>query len=473
GIEYFIETADIGGLDDREPAGGYFSVQVSVADVTKTGVQPGGSEQTAYRLISIPLDLDDKTPSAVFEDDLGKYDDSAWRFFELRAGETYAEFPNTSVIEPGKAFWLIVKDGGKRIDTGPGKSKPTDEPFTFSLRPGWNLIGNPFNFAIPLDNVSLASGDSVHLRRYKGFWNDPDRNQVLELAPFEGYALFNNSNSLTTLSIDPDLTVVGRLFKENPKRAHFEETSWSIQIMARCQQAQDFDNIALAVSGASEEWDAMDSPEPPVIGEYVSVYFPHTEWGKPTDKFCTDARPANAEGITWNFEVVTNIRDKVTLTFEQLENVPEEFQVWLLDEVAHVSQNLRENKVYDVAGAGRKHRRQLKLIVGKPDFVNELLRETRVVPSSFELFQNFPNPFNPSTTIRYGLPKQETVTLTIYNILGGEVVRLVNDQLKEPGYHAAVWDGRDHRGRVVASGVFFMRLQAGRFVQVRKMLMIQ
>jgi lysophospholipase L1-like esterase len=91
-------------------------------------------------------------------------------------------------------------------------------------------------------------------------------------------------------------------------------------------------------------------------------------------------------------------------------------------------------------------------------------------PTTFELSQNYPNPFNPTTQIRYQLPQAVQVSLTIYNMLGQEVRKLVNGQ-QPAGYHTAVWDGRDSAGRRVPSGVYHYRLQAGNFTVTKRMLM--
>ena len=91
------------------------------------------------------------------------------------------------------------------------------------------------------------------------------------------------------------------------------------------------------VSGASEGWDQHDRPEAPVIGEYVSVYFPHPEWGKVSPIYATDARPEPLEGDIWEFEVKSNIKDKVTLNFAVLESVPEDYEIWLVDDAVKSS----------------------------------------------------------------------------------------------------------------------------------------
>ncbi|RMG67772.1 MAG: choice-of-anchor B family protein, partial [Calditrichaeota bacterium] len=83
-------------------------------------------------------------------------------------------------------------------------------------------------------------------------------------------------------------------------------------------------------------------------------------------------------------------------------------------------------------------------------------------PGDFQLAQNFPNPFNPSTTIAYCMPEAGLVTLTVYNALGQPIRTLVN-AVQTAGRHQVVWDGRDARGREVAAGIYLYRLQAGRF----------
>ena len=81
------------------------------------------------------------------------------------------------------------------------------------------------------------------------------------------------------------------------------------------------------------------------------------------------------------------------------------------------------------------------------------------VPTAFTLMQNYPNPFNPTTTIRYTLPQSAQVSVRVYNILGQEVAQL-NNELQTAGVHETVWSGRNTSGQIVASGVYFYRLEA-------------
>jgi hypothetical protein len=96
----------------------------------------------------------------------------------------------------------------------------------------------------------------------------------------------------------------------------------------------------------------------------------------------------------------------------------------------------------------------------------------RLVPSQFALVQNFPNPFNPETTIAYDLSERAPVRLEIYDILG-QRVRVLMDEVQVAGRYQVRWDGRNAQGQGVGSGVYFYRLQAGGFNQVRRMLLLK
>jgi photosystem II stability/assembly factor-like uncharacterized protein len=89
------------------------------------------------------------------------------------------------------------------------------------------------------------------------------------------------------------------------------------------------------------------------------------------------------------------------------------------------------------------------------------------LPSNVLLYQNYPDPFNPSTNIKFDIPKSSQVTLTIYDVLGKEVTKLVNEELK-PGGYSVDWNGSDY-----SSGVYFYKLQTGEFAETKRMILIK
>jgi len=109
-----------------------------------------------------------------------------------------------------------------------------------------------------------------------------------------------------------------------------------------------------------------------------------------------------------------------------------------------------------------------KITIGN-NLINKLLVISSgiVTPIEYALEQNYPNPFNPSTTIKFAVPKESNVNLSIYNVLGELVSTLVNEPMK-PGYYEY-----DFNASSLASGVYLYRLQAGSFVETKKMILLK
>ena len=98
--------------------------------------------------------------------------------------------------------------------------------------------------------------------------------------------------------------------------------------------------------------------------------------------------------------------------------------------------------------------------------------EVKVIPGEFALHQNFPNPFNPSTEIRFDLPEAGKVNLAIYNLMGQKIRTLSSGEMT-PGYHAIVWDGTNDLGSQVATGMYFYAIQTSEFQATKKMLFMK
>jgi hypothetical protein len=90
-----------------------------------------------------------------------------------------------------------------------------------------------------------------------------------------------------------------------------------------------------------------------------------------------------------------------------------------------------------------------------------------MLPSAFGLFQNFPNPFNAQTTIKYALPKASKIAVEVYDLMGRKV-ETIFEGLRPAGYHSITWNSDDN-----SSGVYFYKIQAGEFVDSRKILLIK
>ena len=93
-------------------------------------------------------------------------------------------------------------------------------------------------------------------------------------------------------------------------------------------------------------------------------------------------------------------------------------------------------------------------------------------PTRFALFQNYPNPFNASTTLHYDLPEPSSVSISIFDILGNEVIQLVKSD-QHYGYKKIVWDGKNSQGISVSPGVYFYKAELGQLTETKKMILVK
>ena len=105
-----------------------------------------------------------------------------------------------------------------------------------------------------------------------------------------------------------------------------------------------------------------------------------------------------------------------------------------------------------------------------------MIQKKEQAPSSFQLYQNFPNPFNNETRIQFSLPAEGKVKIDIYNITGQVVNTLLNEE-KAPGVYVVPWNGTDENGASLSSGVYFYRIEAGKksagFSEIKKMILMK
>ncbi len=90
-----------------------------------------------------------------------------------------------------------------------------------------------------------------------------------------------------------------------------------------------------------------------------------------------------------------------------------------------------------------------------------------MIPKRFVLNENYPNPFNPTTTLSFAIPVDSEVFLSVYNLQGREFTTLIDANM-EAGYHSIVWDANSY-----ASGVYFVKMVAGEFVNTQKLMLVK
>jgi len=475
GISYWFEVSD--GTESvtspvQNPSLNPYSIIVEVPDgLIKKSPQPAGEGQNFYRLVSIPLTLTSGSVDTVLKN-FGPADETNWRLFRWQSG-SYVEH-NSSAFEsfaPGLGYWFITTTAAS-IQTGGGTSARTDEPFSVFLQPGWNMIGSPFTYNTSWDNAEIPAGvENLWAYDGTGFTNSTT------LAPWEGYFVNNTTNNPVELKLS---AVESNAAKRKQKlyAGHalgFDaEAGWSIQISAESGIVKDGYNFAGVLPEAldgKDELDRSDAPKQP--GQYLQVAF----IGEDQQTMAVDMRQPTSSGHYWDFEVNTNTNaSNITLNLSAVGESPSGFKMQLIDKDQKTLWNLEneEDMKRSIRSAmGDSLSRSFRLVVGTEAFLKFNNLGISETPESFVLKNNYPNPFNPSTTIVFGLPEASDVTLEIYNSIGRKVATVINKRM-DAGYHNFIWDASR-----VASGVYFYRMTAqgssgkSMFTKIQKMTLIK
>jgi len=189
----------------------------------------------------------------------------------------------------------------------------------------------------------------------------------------------------------------------------------------------------------------------PQIGGTFSVRYSDVEGGY-SGQGNIDANPSFADenfNLSDTSACVGNGTDSVEVT-----------RVWYTCPETDQNGNIRPHSVDEFVDIGAIESPYSRVLVGMGEFNYQS-------PIVFRLFQNYPNPFNPVTTISYQLPVTSSVDLSIYNLLGQKVATLV-DKRQQAGIHQVEWDAT-----VFSSGVYYYRIEAGNFVETRKMIYLK
>ncbi len=409
---------------------------------------PGKTHKEIYQMISLPFMATDQDLNSLFSDDLGPYDNTKYRIFDCINGSDYTEITGMNqMLLPGKALWLITKTPTE-LDVENSRSVSTHEDFTLDLKKGWNMIATPFGFPVTWSDISPIPA----LRYYDG--TDWQFASVLE--PYKGYALKVLED--TVLSITPrEATSLKQ--KGSTVNSPFD-TDWYIQITVESGRLKDQFNYAGTHIKATSALDAYDFPEPPPIGEYVSVYFLAAEQ---EGRYSTDFRAAGDEGYIFFFELNSNVSAEKTIQINP-ENLPQNFDWMVVDKETGL---IHETDIIPVSS----NKTNYELIVGTADYIASAAAEYRKIPLKFKLAQNYPNPFNPATIIEYQLPHPEQVTIKIFNILGQHILTLSEKEYKEAGYHTIEWNGTNAAHVSVSSGIYFLQFRSGKYNRAIKMIL--
>lgn len=492
GIGYQIEADDSAGnstlsnifsFDMRFAPGIIVTNSVEVPSATTF---PVNQMVKAYRIFSLPYEIENKKPSGFMEQSFGSHSEDGkpyirWRMERLIDSNwsDYESFKDSPIMNPGSAFFIITRDPGKTIAISNAKVVRVDKMSTdgIQLNKGWNLVGNPFLVNIPFNQLSFTGGK--HLAHYyysgtgpQGGWESSGAN-VDTLRAWQGWAL--KMDSASVMKITPSNSSFLKTGLNNNEVSDNTEHSneWSVRIDAK---RSDIDMAYLGAEiGMSARslpgYDDNDQFSAPFIGKQnIGIYFTNE-----SGALMKDIRSVNEEGDCWNMTVRTGDGNaKAALTFSIPAAISRQnFEECLLDVSKGLAYDLKQQHSIEIV-TGSNGLRTYSLLVGTRDFVVKNLHGIELLPNDPRLYLNYPNPFNPTTTIRYAVPNKENhlrVDLKVFNIMGQEIQTLVRED-QTPGFYEVYFDGSRY-----ASGIYFYRINitggGTNFSSTKKMVLIK
>lgn len=496
GLEIYL-TASNGFESKSDPPAGAndpLDLQVSV-----TANAPATPDQV-YQLVSFPFELRPNGRVSTQLSELSPSNNTLSRGGWWNPIDTaYDEFPADSPFVPGRSMFLITR--GPKVYNGTGLSNLADTTIkkllpglcgdsigidyvSLTIDSGWNMIASPFPYTVNIESVDVVvAGDPTVYEQGDAERTSRIGTKALRrlvpsvsssgvsygylpdslLKPWQGFFLKNLKKERVTLLFPRQDDGFPSTVAEPPKDYGLT-LDWKVAITAKSENQSTFPAILGTAKKAKNDIDQMDIEVPPALPGQMRIVFRHgKEFGAAGD-YMTDIRTPLTESESWSFSVQPGSNRVFELNFDGLTEVPADYDVLLTDVEGRTRQNLRIEPVYRFIASVERHF-ALTVTPKAPGGV-------ALMPTSYELYQNLPNPFNPQTLIKYDLPQEADVRLDIFNILGQKVATLVNGY-ESAGPKSVVWNGADAGGAKVASGVYFYKLSAGRFSAVKRMMFLK
>lgn len=389
-------------FDFKFSSGASLSSDTAYTYITYTGTGlavdnlKSGETVNDYQLISVPLELINKNASAVFEDDFGPYTDTEWRLFSYDR-DSLQEYKNgLSIIEPGKGYWLIARDKSS-FTTGEGTTPACtpSEHFPIHLKKGWNLIGNPYPFAVAwadVKNYNKNAGIGDLKTFDSGFKNSP------ELKKFGGGFVFAEEETIIRIPVTRNEALNGRI--KAPER-HYSNSLWEVNFTLSGK------DIANSIAGvgmnkeASYSKDAFDAITVPRFIQYLEMNFEHPEYFAPS--FTKDVVPVQ-ENFNWEFTIDSNLPpQQINLDWNCYFAFP-------LNNKRILLYDLQKNKVIDLTQNSNysfwlDQSSTFRLYYGTDTYIEEKLSLLQTSLGSL-----YPNPFSENIYFPFFFQKQKVYT---------------------------------------------------------------
>lgn len=442
--DYLIRTADVLNV----------SVQMSFGDAS-------GSQN--YRLVALPGAVD--LPLAqTLSGDPGVQ----WQAFWDDGSDADFLIPfdgsETFTFRPGRGFWLISTAPWAVDVTVDAMSPDGDSAATVPLHEGWNIVSNPLGQEVAWADVQAANAGALQaLWAWDGAFAVTDT--FRSAADGEAF-YFLNDQGLDALKV-PYAEMSSSAAVTASKR--HGESPPVLALRAKSDHAPASEIQVGFTPDAQDGFDLHDQMAPPDRFETASLrlHAPVSPDAKRRQYLAHEWRPPDPTGHT--FDVVLRGHPKEPIQLEATGVAAfVDREVVLINSHTGRAHDLHAKS--SVSVRPERETSSFKLVMGTEAFVER--ERADVLPESVSLQPGYPNPFRERATLTYALPERSEVRLAIYDVLGRRV-RVLAEGPVPAGVHQVQWDGRDGGGRPLASGLYFIRLEAGGQQQIRKITLVR
>ena len=459
GLAYYVAAWDVFGYSGTSDTG---SIAIRFPDGALTSsisgsAYPNGIPIDKWRLVSTPAQFDDAVITTVTG--LPAPTPTTWNIFSYNG----SNWVDASAMDLGSGYWIYQMVNDLQVFSGNSGESSDLTGYAMTLQPGWNVIGSPYTFPVNIAlNQSTFYGPITYAVAGES-WTAVET----ELVPWNGYAVYNRTADDQIIVIDP-LAGSGMMSARMAV-----EYDWSVQLIASSDDYSDRINHFGSFAEADHGLDIYDNPEIRSPGDYISLSFNIED--QPQTRFTTDYRNSDVENVqVWDVEIAAKgLSGNAVLEWVIEREIEDQKIIQLVDLQSKTVIDITQSSIFELGKLNEHYPRKLKAVAGHPDEVNEKVSEILAsIPDAFSLQPNYPNPFNPVTNIRYGLPEPKNIRLTVVNILGQEVTELSNGW-QDLGFHSVQWDGLNQFGKNVSAGMYFAVLTDGKAIRVQKMLLLK
>ncbi len=480
GYELVVYATDFEGLTDTLTASipGCIPYEDGAAMIAGPTWLGGNGRDTLWHLVSFPGHLPSYRADSIFEMLSGmppstEADNDTWRLYEYR-NQSFASIttdsPNQRVL-PGKGYWFrhFFALDTLRLDTaGLASTWPTYTPFSIRLAYGWNLIGSPFLFPVSIDErlldvnkvSSFVSQARPAVSGGGGWWDIADTAASLpQLMPWQGYAIRCEDPAGYTIYLDPHY---------NPVQGVSSRDSWTGAIFLR-SGGHVIGRVDVGINPVAD--DGVDIRDIRPI-DFFAAKTNLVLTDKISGDFIRDVRNDGRLQV-WRLDYSQAGNDASDISWTAAPLPRDSMTLALRDIVTDTVVDMTANSSYRIENPSQMPSGRLVIYLGDKSAVEAAINEQMTTaPASYKLYQNYPNPFNPATTIAYDLSSPAYVNLVIFDITGRKI-RTLQSGYREAGSYQVIWDGRDDEGKRAASGIYLYRLQADKFTQTRKLMLLK